>query len=71
MGILAEQALKLGKQLHEQVLAAQLGEGALLDLAVVAKGLDDADIFIDRAVGGPDFDGSELHVDEYHDMPVK
>ena len=49
------------------VLAAEVGEGALLDLAVVAIGLDDADILVDRATGGPDFDGSEVHVVKYHD----
>jgi hypothetical protein len=42
--VLAEQALKLGKQLHEQVFTAELSEGALLDLAVIAIGFDDADI---------------------------
>ena len=64
---MAEEALELGKQLDEQIFAAQVGEGALLDLAVVAIGFDDADILVDRAVGGPDFDGSEVHVVKYHD----
>jgi hypothetical protein len=40
----------------------------LLDLAIVAIGFDDTDILVDRAVRGPDFDGSEVHVAEYHDM---
>src|SRR5262249_131447 len=44
-------------------------EGALLDLAVVAIGLDDADILVDRAAGRPDFDASEVHVVKYHDGP--
>ncbi len=65
--VLAEQALKLGKEIDEQIFAAELGEGALLDLAVVAIGFDDADILVDRAVGGPNFDGSEVHVVKYHD----
>ena len=39
----------------------------MLDLAVVAIGLDDADILVDRATGGPDFDGSQVHVVKYHD----
>ena len=47
---------------------AEVGEGALLDLTVVAIGLDDADILVDRATGGPDFDGSEVHVVKYHDF---
>ena len=53
--------------LSKEVLAAQVGEGALLNLAVVANGLDDADIVVDRAIGGPDFDGSQVHVVKYHD----
>ena len=37
------------------------------DLTVVAIGLDDADILVDRAAGGPDIDGSEVHVVKYTD----
>ncbi len=55
------------EDLSKKVLATQVGEGALLNLAVVANGLDDADIVVDRAIGGPDFDGSQVHVVKYHD----
>ena len=44
-----------------------MDDKSLLDLAVVAIGFDDADILVDRAVGGPNFDGSEVHVVKYHD----
>src|SRR5271157_2115208 len=63
----AEEPLELGWDLDKEVLAAKVGESALLNLAVVAIGLDDADILVDRAAGGPDFDGSEVHVVKYHD----
>ncbi len=67
VGIVAEQAFQLGEHFGEQIHAAQIGDGALLDLAVVAIGFDDADILVHRAAGGPDFDGSEVHVVKYHD----
>ena len=65
--LMAEQTFQLGENLGEQVFAAQIGNGALLDLAVVAIGFDDADVLVNRAAGGPDFDGSEVHVVKYHD----
>jgi hypothetical protein len=43
----------------------------LLDLAVLAIGFDDADVFVDHAVGGPDFDGAEVHAVKYHDKISK
>ena len=63
----AEQPLELGEDLDQKVLAAEVGEGALLDLAAVAIGLDDADILVDSAAGGANFDGSQVHVVKYHD----
>jgi hypothetical protein len=51
---MAEQAFQLWEDFREQVLAAQIGNGALLDLAVVAIGFDDADVLVNRAAGGPD-----------------
>ena len=65
--VAAEESLEFGEDLDQEVLAAEVGEGALLDLAVVAIGLDDADILVDRAAGGSDFDSSEVHVVKYHD----
>jgi hypothetical protein len=65
--VAAEEPLELGEDLDQEILAAEVGESALLDLTVVAIGLDDADILVDRAAGGPDFDGSEVHVVKYHD----
>jgi hypothetical protein len=39
----------------------------LLDFAILAVGLDDADLFVDGAVGGWDFDGAKVHGEQYHD----
>ena len=47
----AQQLLELGEDLDQKVLAAEVGEGVLLDLAAVAIGLDDADILVDSAAG--------------------
>ena len=63
----AEEPLELGQDLDQEVLAAEVGDRPLLDLAIVAIGLDEADILVDGAAGGPDFDGSEEHVVKYHD----
>jgi hypothetical protein len=30
-------------------------------------GFDDPYVFVDRAIGGPDFDGAEVHAVNYHD----
>ena len=65
--VAAEEPLELGEDLDQEVLAAEVGDGALLDLAVVAIGFDDADVLVDRAAGGADFDGSEVHAVKYHD----
>ena len=67
VGIIAKQAFQLGEDFGEQLHATQIGDGALLDLAVVAVGFDDADILVHRAARGPDFDSSEVHVVKYHD----
>jgi hypothetical protein len=42
----AQQAFQLGEHFREQVFAAQIGNGALLDLAVVAIGFDNADVLV-------------------------
>jgi hypothetical protein len=60
-GIAVEEPAELGEQFDEQVLASEIGDDALLDLAVVAIGFDDADVFVDGAVLGADFDGSWIH----------
>ena len=65
--VATKQSLELGKNLGQEVLATQVGHGALLDLAVVTIGFDDSDILVDRAAGGPNFDGSEVHAVKYHD----
>jgi hypothetical protein len=58
----AEQdALELRKHQGEQIFAAEVGDDALLDLAVLAVGLDDAYVLVDGAVGGRDFDGADEH----------
>ena len=59
--VAGEEPSELGEDLDEEVLAAEIGDDALLDLAVFAVGFDDADVFVDGAAGGADFDGSGVH----------
>jgi hypothetical protein len=66
-GIAAQKSLELGEDRDEEIHATEIGDGALLDLAVVAIGFDDTDVFVDRAIGRPDLDGAEVHVVKYHD----
>ena len=56
-----EHAFQLGQQLLEEILASQVGDRPLLDLAVFTVGLDDADVLVDLAAGGRDFDGADEH----------
>jgi len=44
-----EKLAELGEQLDEKVLASEIGDDALLDLAALAVGFDDADVFVDGA----------------------
>ena len=46
VGLIAEQTFQFGEDFGEQIHAAQIGHGALLDLAIVAIGFDDADILV-------------------------
>src|SRR5262249_26354811 len=62
-----EEAAEFGEDLEEEVFASEVGDDALLDLAAVAVGFDDADVFMDRAAGGADFHGSRVHENHYHD----
>ena len=55
-----EDTCPLGQDGAEDILAAEVGDGALLDLAVVALGLDDAAVFVDGAVGGGNFEGAHV-----------
>ena len=50
-----------------KILTAEIGDGPLLDLAVLTIGLNEADILVDCAAGGPDFDRSDVHFMKYHD----
>src|SRR5262249_30202911 len=52
----SEQALESRQHLDQEVLPTEVGDDALLDLAVLAVGLDDADVLVDGAVGGADSD---------------
>ena len=56
-----EQPLELGQDLDEEVLAAEIGDDALFDLAVLAIGFDDADVFVEGAVLGANLDGPGIH----------
>jgi hypothetical protein len=66
-GVPGKEALELGQNLHEKILAPEIGDDAVLDLAALAVGLDDADVFVDGAATGADFDGPGVHEDDYHD----
>jgi hypothetical protein len=62
-----KESLEFGEDVDEEVLAAEVGDDALLDLAAVTVGFDDADLFVDGAAGGADFDGARVHESDYHD----
>jgi hypothetical protein len=62
-----EEAAELGEEFPEEVLSSEVGDDALLDLTGLAVGLDDADLLVDDAAGGADFDGSGVHASHYHD----
>jgi hypothetical protein len=66
-GVVAEQSLEFGEDVDEEIFATEVGDDALLDLAAVAVGFDDADIFIHGTAGGADFDDSGVHGRNYHD----
>jgi hypothetical protein len=66
-----EQSLELGEDFDEEIFAAEIGDDALLDLSAFAVGFDDADVFVECAAGGADFDGSQVHVVKYHDRKAK
>jgi hypothetical protein len=48
-GIPVEELSELGDDGDEEVLATEVGDDALLDLAAFAIGLDDADVLVDGA----------------------
>jgi hypothetical protein len=58
-GFTEQDALQLGQQSGEEIFATEVGDDALFDLAVLAIGFDDADVLVDGAVGGRDFDGAD------------
>ncbi|MBV8231098.1 MAG: hypothetical protein JO329_14020, partial [Planctomycetaceae bacterium] len=66
-GLSGEESAELGEHLDEEVLASEIDDDALLDLAAVAVGFDDADVFVDSAAGGADFHSSRVHENYYHD----
>jgi hypothetical protein len=61
LDVAVEESPELGEQVDEEILASEIGDDALLDLAVLAVGFDDADVFVDGAVLRADFDGSGIH----------
>ena len=58
----AQEAFETGQELLQQILATEVGDGALFDLAVLAVGLDNADVLVDRAAGGRNLDDAHIHV---------
>ena len=66
-GFSGEEPAELGKHLEEEVLATEVGDDALLDLAALAVGFDDTDVFVESAAGGADFHGSRVHENHDHD----
>src|SRR4051812_19806223 len=67
MSLAGEEPSELGEHLEEEVLSSEIGDDALLDLTAVAVSLDDADVFVDGAALGANFDGSRVHENHYHD----
>lgn len=61
VGLAGEEASEFGEDLDEEVLAAEVGDAALLDLTVFAEGFDDAELLVGGAAGGADLDGSRIH----------
>src|SRR5262249_32306756 len=57
----AEQALEPGQHRQPHILPAEVEHNALLDLVIVAVGFDDADVLVEGAVAGADFDRSGVH----------
>jgi len=57
-----QDTLEAGEQGLHEVLAAEVGDDTLFDLAVLALGFDDADVLIDSAAGGGNFDSADIHV---------
>ena len=66
-GFSGEEAAGLGEERDEEVLASEIDDDALLDLAALAVGFDDADVFVDGAVGGADVHGSRVQENHDHD----
>ena len=62
-GVAAQDADEVGEEWLEEILAAEVGDDPLFDFAVEAEGLDDAEVLVDGAVGGGDFDGTDEHED--------
>jgi hypothetical protein len=61
LGRAFQDATQVRKHSAEHVATAKIGDDALLDLAVFAVGFHDAQVFVDGAVGGRDFDGPDVH----------
>jgi hypothetical protein len=57
----AQDAFELGQKGLQEVLATEVGDHALLDLAVLAVGFDDADVLVDGPAGGGNFDRADIH----------
>ena len=53
-------AFELGQDARQHILAAQVGDGALFDVAVFAVRLDDAYRLVDGAVGGWNFNRADV-----------
>ena len=60
--VATQQTDKFGQHLDEDILAAEVSHDALFYLAAFAEGLDDADILVDGAIGGRDFEDAWVHV---------
>src|SRR5713101_1670797 len=56
-----EKANELGQDGFQGIASAEVGDDLLLDLSVLPHRTDDADILVDGAVGGGNFDGSNEH----------
>jgi len=59
LGNAFENAFQLREHCQEQVFAAEIGDGALFDLAIFAKGFDNAEVFVDGTIRGGHADGAD------------
>ena len=61
LGSAFQDATEVGKHGGQQIAATEVGYDALFDLAVLAVGFHDAQVFVEGTVGGGDSDSPYVH----------